>query len=390
MRGKLLLAWSDSASSEQSSPTAVSRWVSAWGSILLLASLAAPVAAEKRVALVIGNGGYVNAAPLTNPANDAAAIANKLREAGFDIVEKTDLDAQAMRKALRDFSEQVRNSDIAVVFYAGHGMEMNGVNYMIPVDATIASDVDVEDEAIALERIVRILEPARRLQLVILDSCRDNPFLRSMRRTLARTRSLGGGHADIDEQGLPPNALIAYAQRAGATADDGSGTNSPYTAALLKHLTTPGLDVEMALRRVRDEVLQSTNNKQEPFKYGSLGGAELPLVRARATVGIDPSATPAASPIASPESWADIRVIVVQGLGHAAIISRRGAETWEWEENNARFPFRTISDGGTELVIYDEHRDIYHRMNLRSRQTFWRIGYKGEWKPHYALISASR
>jgi formylglycine-generating enzyme required for sulfatase activity len=180
---------------------------------------------------------------------------------------------------LRDFSEHVRDADIAVVFYAGHGMEMNGVNYLIPVDATLARDVDVEDEAVSLDRVIRTLEPVRRLQLVILDSCRDNPFLRSMRRTVV-SRSVRSGHGDIDEKTLPPNTLIAYAQKAGATADDGTGSNSPYTTALLKHLPAPGLDVELALRRVRDEVLQATRNRQEPFKYGSLGGAELPLVPA--------------------------------------------------------------------------------------------------------------
>ena len=244
--------------------------------------------AEKRVALIIGNGAYTKAPPLPNPAHDAAAVADKLRTAGFDIVEsKIDLGLSAMRRALRDFSEQARDADIAIIFYAGHGMEMNGINYMLPVDATIERDVDVEDEAISLDRVVRTIEGAKRLQLVILDSCRDNPFVRSMRRTIA-TRSLRSGHADIDEKALPSNTLIAYAQKAGATAEDGAGFNSPYTTGLLKHLLTPGLDVELALRRVRDEVLRSTANRQEPYKYGSLGGAELPLVPARASPARDP------------------------------------------------------------------------------------------------------
>jgi formylglycine-generating enzyme required for sulfatase activity len=207
-------------------------------------------------------------------------MAGLLRKAGFDVVEeKADLSADAMRRVLRDFSEHVRDADIAVVFYAGHGMEMNGVNYLIPVDATLVRDVDMEDEAISLDRVIRTLEPARRLQLVILDACRDNPFLRSMRRTII-SRSVRSGHGDVDEKTLPPNTLIAFAQKAGATADDGTGSNSPYTTALLKHLPTPGLDVELALRRVQDEVLHATRNRQEPFKYGSLGGAELPLVPA--------------------------------------------------------------------------------------------------------------
>src|SRR5262249_13546277 len=252
------------------------------GLLLALMSIPFPAFANKRIALVIGNGAYVKVPKLPNPTNDSAAIAGLLPKAGFDVVEeKTDLRADAMRRVLREFSEYVRDADIAVVFYAGHGMEVNGVNYLIPVDATLARDVDVEDEAVSLNRVIRTIEPVRRLQL-ILDACRDNPFLRSMRRTVV-SRSVRSGHGDVDEKTLPPNTLIAFAQKAGATADDGTDNNSPYTTALLKHLPTPGLDVELALRRVRDEVLQATRNRQEPSKYGSLGGAKLPLVPAAAS-----------------------------------------------------------------------------------------------------------
>jgi hypothetical protein len=250
-------------------------WLLAFIAILIMPI--ASVAQEKRVALVIGNGAYVKVPKLPNPPNDALAMAGLLRKAAFEVVEQMDLGVDAMRRALRDFSDEVRDADIAVVFYAGHGIEMNGVNYLIPIDATIAGDVDVEDETISLDRVIRTIEPARRLQLVLLDACRDNPFVRSMRRTTV-SRSLRSGHGDIDERALPPNTLIAYAQKAGSTADDGEGANSPYTTALLKNLATPGLDVELALRRVRDEVLRATKNRQEPFKYGSLSGTELPLV----------------------------------------------------------------------------------------------------------------
>ena len=190
---------------------------------------------------------------------------------------------------------------MAVVFYAGHGMEMNGVNYLIPVDATLARDVDVEDETVSVERVIRTIEPVRRLQLVILDACRDNPFVRSMRRTFV-SRSLRSGHGDIDERALPPNTLIAYAQKAGLTAEDGDGADSPYTTALLKHLATPGLDIELALRRVRDEVLNATRNRQEPFKYGSLGGAELPLVPSAAA---RPTAPPPSTAPVTPQRWSE-------------------------------------------------------------------------------------
>jgi hypothetical protein len=228
-------------------------------------------------------------------------MADMLRKAGFDVVDaKTDLGVEAMRRELRDFSDEVRDADIAIVFYAGHGMEMNGVNYLIPIDATIARDVDVEDEAISLDRVVRTLEPARHLQLVILDSCRDNPFVRSMKRTLSASRSVLSGHGDVDERALSPNTLIAYAQKAGATAEDGVGADSPYTTALLKHLATPGLDIELALRRVRDEVLKATKNRQEPFKYGSLGGSEVPLVPSTAVAVAKPAPAPTPPPTAIP------------------------------------------------------------------------------------------
>jgi uncharacterized caspase-like protein len=246
--------------------------------VYLLVLCSSVAHAEKRVALVIGNGAYANVPKLNNPANDAAVMETMFRAAGFDtVVRANDLGVAAMRRALRDFSNTAHDAEIAIVFYAGHGIEVSGTNYLIPIDAVLERDIDARDEAVSLDRVSEILEPATRLRLVILDACRDNPFVRSMRRTLA-TRSVRSGYGEIDERSLPPNTLVAYAQRAGATADDGEGANSPYTTALLKHLPTPGLDVELALRRVRDDVLKATRNKQEPFKYGSLGGAEIPLV----------------------------------------------------------------------------------------------------------------
>jgi uncharacterized caspase-like protein len=235
--------------------------------------------AQKRVALVIGNGAYTKVTPLDNPKNDAAAMEAMFKGAGFGaVVRVNDLGVSAMRRALRDFSDTARDADVAVVFYAGHGIEVGGVNYLIPTDAVLERDIDAQDEAISLDRINQVLEPVKHLRLVILDACRDNPFARSMRRTIA-TRSVRSGYGEIDERSLPPNTLVAYAQRAGSTAEDGVGSNnSPYTTALIKHLPTPGLDIELALRRVRDEVLRATKNRQEPFKYGSLSGTEIALV----------------------------------------------------------------------------------------------------------------
>src|SRR5690242_9414701 len=195
--------------------------------------------AEKRVALVIGNSNYEKAARLPNPANDAALIAETFKSAGFDNVElRRDLKVGDMRRALREFMDKSREADVAVVYYAGHGIEVDGTNYLVPVDAVLERDVDVYDEALTLERVLVSVEPARQLRLIILDACRDNPFTRSMKRTLA-SRAVGRGLAKVEP--TAPNTLIAFASKAGSTASDGDGDggNSPFTAALVSHVTRP-------------------------------------------------------------------------------------------------------------------------------------------------------
>ena len=153
---------------------------------------------------------------------------------------------------MREFADQSQDADIAVVFYAGHGMEVGGVNYIVPVDAKLASDFDIEDEAMSLDRISQAIEPARRLRLVILDACRDNPFAKTMKRSIA-TRSVGRGLAKVEP--TASDTLVAFAAKAGSVATDGDGADSPFTTALVKHLTTPGLDLRLALGKVRDDVL---------------------------------------------------------------------------------------------------------------------------------------
>jgi uncharacterized caspase-like protein len=232
--------------------------------------------AERRVALIIGNSTYKNVQPLANPARDAAAVAAMFKKAGFEVIEnKLDLGNTAMRRAIREFTGTAKNADIAVVYYAGHGIEFDGTNYLIPVDAELASDVDVEDETISLDRVMRMLDPVKRLRLVILDACRENPFAKKMTRTIA-SRSMGRGLAKIEV--TTTDTLVAFAAKAGMTAADGTGDHSPFTAALLDTLATPGLDVRIAFGRVRDEVMKSTDNKQEPYVYGSIGGSTVALV----------------------------------------------------------------------------------------------------------------
>ncbi|MBW7965839.1 caspase family protein [Bradyrhizobium sp. BR 10261] len=243
---------------------------------LLFSLVAGQAMAEKRIALVIGMAEYRQVPRLTNPARDAEAIAALLRKAGFDLIEsKRDLGIADLRRAIREFSESARQADIAVVYYAGHGIEVDGINYLIPVDAKLTSDFDIEDETISLDRLLRALDPAKRLKLVILDACRDNPFATTMKRTIA-SRAIGRGLAKIE----PPmsDTLVAFAAKAGALASDGDGQNSPFALALVKHITEPGLDLRIAFGRVRDDVLSATGNRQEPFVYGSFGGDTMSLV----------------------------------------------------------------------------------------------------------------
>ena len=243
----------------------------------LLAALPAdPALAQRRVALVIGNAAYQNVATLPNTLNDADAIAQLFRKAGFDIVDaRQDLGVVEFKRAIRDFVAIARGAETAVMYFAGHGIEVAGTNYLIPVDAKLATDYDAEDEAVSLDRIILALEPARRLRLVILDACRDNPFTRKMQRTVA-VRAVNSGLGKVEP--MSTDTLVAYAAKAGSVSYDGFGPNSPFTTALLKYLAEPGLDIRIAFGRVRDEVLKITGSKQEPFVYGSLGGTTIALV----------------------------------------------------------------------------------------------------------------
>lgn len=176
---------------------------------LFLAALCPSAAqAERKVALVVGNGAYTHVPKLPNPTNDSAAMADLLRRAGFEVVEaKNDLGSLDFKRVVRDFSQQVRDADIAVMYFAGHGLEIGGINYLIPTDARLASDLDAEDEALSVDRVVRILEPARRLRLVILDACRDNPFVKGMRRSIATRAVSRGLQGELKRVGCDPGSV---------------------------------------------------------------------------------------------------------------------------------------------------------------------------------------
>jgi hypothetical protein len=264
----------------------------------------ATIAADRRVALVIGNSTYKSASSLPNTINDSTAIAALFKSIGFEVViSRADLGVVDFKRAVREFLLTAENSDIAVVYYAGHGVEIGGTNYLVPVDAKLGRDYDVEDEAVALDRIIWALQSVKRLRLILLDACRDNPFPGKLRSAGIRS-TMKGGLAKIED--VSADTLVAYAAKAGSVSYDGDGGNSPYATALVKHLAEPGLDIRIALGRVRDEVISMTGGRQEPFIYGSLGGATIPLVPAPAAKKIEPEPAPPVA-VAKLESAATVR-----------------------------------------------------------------------------------
>ncbi len=226
-----------------------------------------------RVALVIGNSAYSAIERLPNPANDARAVAASFRRLGFaEVIEHRDLSLAAMVEAFKAFGDKAADTDWAIVYYAGHGIEMGGVTYLIPTDARLQKDAHVPDEALPLGRVLAKVETARKLRLVILDACRNNPFLVTMAHVAGAGRSIGRGLGRIEPHG---GVIVAYAAKHGTIAQDGSGANSPFTEALLAHLEEPGLEINFLFRKVRDRVLKLTGRAQEPFVYGSLGSEPL-------------------------------------------------------------------------------------------------------------------
>ena len=260
----------------------------------------------KRVALVIGESDYLSVPQLANPASDAEQIGAALRDVGFTkvMVAKNLAHVQFLR-ALRDFAAEATDADWAVIYYAGHGIEVGGKNYMIPTDAELATDTDVEFEAISMDAILASVAGATKLRLVILDACRDNPFFGKMRRSVV-TRSLAHGLARVEPQG---DLFVVYSAQAGATALDGPDGESPFVKALLRNIRTPGLEVDLLFRRVRAEVMRETRSAQEPafegepaerrnvFQFGVTTAVIAPSVP-RAPERATPPDTAAASPTA--------------------------------------------------------------------------------------------
>src|SRR5215831_3968692 len=241
-----------------------------WGFLLILANVL-PSYADTRVALVIGNSSYASVATLPNPKRDAEAVTAALRNVGFQSVTMiADAGREELVQVLSAFAREADSADWALVYFAGHGIEVGGTNYVIPVDARLVSDRDVSVEAISLDQIMTYVEGAKRLRMVVLDACRENPFLAKMLRK-DPSRSIGRGLARYEPV---PGSIVVFAAKEGQIALDGDSANSPFATAFLKNLKVPDLDVRRLFDLVRDDVMETTGRRQQPFAYSSVSGRE--------------------------------------------------------------------------------------------------------------------
>lgn len=270
--------------------------------LLLLPSVAR---AADRVALVVGMGGYETVVRLENTTRDAIGISDTLKGIGFDVTTLVDVPGADLRRALDDFAFRAETAELALVYFAGHGVEVQGENFLIPVDARVTSNRDIQRQSVSLKELLSAVDGARKMRIVILDSCRDNPFgdlidaaeTRTQAEAATATRSAGRG-------GLAPpspdrGTLVAFAARDGEKALDGEGANSPFAEALMTNLPRKGLEISLLFRQIRDDVLQATGNLQEPHTYGSLSGTPFYLA------GADGDTTVGAENLRV--AWSDIR-----------------------------------------------------------------------------------
>ena len=239
--------------------------------ISALSNVLTPQTPIRRAALVIGNSAYKAVPALPNARRDAETVAASLRQVGFDSVKvEFDLTREGLINALRLFAREADRADWALIYFAGHGLEVGGTNFLIPVDARLETDRDVNFEAVPLDAILNSVESAKRLRLVLLDACRDNPFASQMRRNGA-TRSIGRGLARVEPDS---GTLVVYASKHGEVALDGDGQNSPFVSAFVKNLPKPGVEIRRLFDLVRDDVMEATRRRQQPFSYGSVPGRE--------------------------------------------------------------------------------------------------------------------
>ncbi|WP_430512156.1 caspase family protein [Pannonibacter phragmitetus] len=254
--------------------------------LLVLAGISPALA--KRVALVMGNGAYLHTVALPNPANDARAMSAKLKSLGFEVVAGYDLDYQAMRRTVAEFAREARGADVALLFYAGHGMQVGGTNYLVPVDAKFDDETALDFETISADFVLRQMSNDVKVRMVFLDACRDNPLARTLARSMNPSRSAGVGaglaELKLQDQG-GEGSVIAFATSPGDVALDGTGSNSPFTSALLRHIDAPDTPIQTVMTRVTGDVFKETGQKQRPWVNASLIG-EVYLNRSAAPANV--------------------------------------------------------------------------------------------------------
>jgi uncharacterized caspase-like protein len=313
--------------------------------------LASAQSAEKRVALVIGNGRY-ESAPLRNPVNDANLVSSTLREIGFEVISRTDVNLREMQLAVREFGRKIQNGSIGLFYYAGHGMQAGGRNFLIPIGAQIEAEGDLVLEGLDLNSVLEQMGVAQnRLNIVILDACRNNPFTRSF-------RSYSQGLAQVN---APAGTFIAYATAPGQTASDGKGQNGLYTQELLANMRTPGLPIEEVFKRVRIQVKQKSNNLQVPWDASSLEGSFSFVAGNSSAAASAPPAVVTQQPVYTQPPAA---------LSSAPALTRSSSGNLDLIESNFKSNLldEVIKDGQSFLATDPNHA----RVNLRVGQSYFR------------------
>ena len=323
-----------------------------------------PASAERRVALVIGNSKY-ETAPLRNPVNDATLMSATLREIGFDVISRTDVNLREMQVAVREFSRKIQNGAVGLFYYAGHGMQTGGRNFLIPIGAQIEGEGDLVLEGLDLNSVLEQMGMAQnRLNIVILDACRNNPFTRSF-------RSYSQGLAQVN---APAGTFIAYATAPGQTASDGKGQNGLYTQELIANLRSPGLPIEEVFKRVRVEVKQKSGGVQIPWDASSLEGA-FSFVAGNGAVAAGPPPAVSAPPVyiqpASPPVSTPARSLVSLDL---------------IESNFKSNLFDEVIKDGDSFLASDPNNA---RVNLRVGQSYFSKNQYREAAPYFEKAFAS-
>lgn len=305
------------------------------GLVVALGVVAAPDGAlARQVALVVGNSAYEHTTVLANPRNDAEAMASKLRVMGFDVIEGVDLDKAEMGKVMQEFVREARDAEVSLMFYAGHGIAVDGQNYLIPIDAALDDISAIDFEAIPLDVVTRQLGYGNGADLIILDACRDNPLATKLASTPGQaTRSVGaGGLAKVDAESKGVGMGIAFATSPGELAQDGAGEHSPFTASLLQHIGTPNVPITSIMNRVTGDVVQATGEKQRPWFNQSFTD-DVVLYRVALPAEPAPGTTPAA-----PEPGAVAAGVSAEDDRYAFDLAREGGTAADYELYISLYP----------------------------------------------------